>query len=234
MAVGTLQQSGDVEAQIIQMIATMGGDVAGTSTAPPISGGKTDLLKALNLALAGFLTPGGSLAVAPSTAVAETIPRAVGAQSVTIATVSGTVYMTAVFIPANTVVNAVNVVTGSTASSNDVTINWAALCNGSRVVLAASANATTQLTPAGYVNTLAMTTPFTTTYSGLYYIAYTVGATTTQPTVVGVASAGTELTKIAPISSGTSSTAGTATPPAVGSTLGAITATANTIYEYLD
>lgn len=225
MAVGTLQQSGDVEAQIQQLITTMGG-------AASVSGGKTDLLKALNVALAGFFGPGSQLPVAPSGATGETLPRSVGAESVTIATVSGTVYMQAIYLPANTVVNDITTVVGSTASSNDITINWAALCNSSRVVLAVSANATAQLTPAGFNNTLAMGTAFTTTYSGLYYIAYTVGATTTQPTLCGNTAAGTELNKIAPVLCGTSSTAGTSTPPAVGATLGAITATANNIYAF--
>jgi hypothetical protein len=225
MATGTLQTSGDTTAQLEQMIASMGGT--------PTAGNIGELLKQLNTALAGFVTPGSSMPIAPAGAVGETIPRSVGAGSVTIATVSGTVYMDLIYLPVNTVVNNITEVTGSTASSNDVTINWAALCDTTRKVLAVSANATAQLTPAGFQNTLAMGTAFTTTYSGFYYVAYTVGATTTQPTLVGVTAAGTELAAIAPILSGTSSTAGTSTPPAVGATLGAVTATANRRYAYI-
>lgn len=225
MATGTLQVSGDEAAQIEQMITTLGGSFT--------SAGRTDLLKALNSAIAGYQAQGSTLAIAPSTAVAETIPRAVGAQSVTIATVSGTIYMQGIYIPNNTVVNNINVVLGSTASSNDVTINWAALCSSARVVLAVSANSTAQLTPAASVVTTPLSAAFTTTAAGFYYIAWTVGVTTTQPTLTGVTAAGTELTKIAPILAGTSSTTATSTPPAVGATLGALTATANNIYEYL-
>lgn len=225
MVAGVLQQSGDVTAQLEQLIATLGG--------VPTADGKTGLLKQLNAALATQVNSDVSVGVGPAAAVAETVPRTVGAQSVTIATVSGTVYMQAVYIPNNTVVNSISTVVGSQASTNDVTINWAALCDNTRKVLAVSANATAQLTPAGFNNTLALTAPFTTTYGGVYYIAYTVGATTTQPTLTGVTAAGTELTKIVPILAGTSATAGTATPPLVGATLGAITATANTIYAYL-
>lgn len=224
MAVGTLQQSGDVTAQLEQLITTLG--------AVAVSDGKTGLLKQLNAALAGFFAQGSLLPVAPANATGETIPRAVGAESVTISTASGTVYMQAIYLPANTVINDITTVVGSTASSNDVTINWAALCNSARTVLAVSANATAQLTPAGFNNTLAMITAFITTYSGLYYIAYTVGVTTTQPTLCGNTAAGTELNKIVPILCGTSSTTGTATPPAVGATLGAITATASNIYAF--
>lgn len=225
MVAGALQTSGDVTAQLEQLIATLGGT--------PTADGKTGLLKQLNAALATQINSDISVGIGPASGVAETIPRAVGAQSITIATVSGTIYMQAVYIPNNTVVNNITTVVGSTASTNDVTINWAALCDNTRKVLAVSANATAQLTPAGFNNTLALTTAFTTTYGGLYYIAYTVGATTTQPTLTGVTAAGTELSKIVPILNGTSATAGTATPPAVASTLGAITATANAIYAYL-
>lgn len=225
MTTGALQTSGDVTAQLEQMIATLGGT--------PTADGKTGLLKQLNAALAEFQAPGSQLPIAPTGAAGETIPRSLGAGSVTIATVSGTIYMDAIYLPANTLVSDITEVVGSTASSNDVTINWAALCDNTRKVLAVSANATAQLTPAGFNNTLAMGTAFLTTYSGLYYIAYTVGATTTQPTLVGITAAGTELAAIVPILSGTSSTAGTSTPPAVGTVLGAITATTNRRYAFV-
>jgi hypothetical protein len=224
MTTGTLQQSGDITSQMEQLINTLGG------SATP--GNIGEMLKEMNLALSTFQTPGSSLAIGPSGATGETIPRAVGAESVTIATASGTVYMQAIYLPKNTVVSDITTVVGTTASSNDVTINWAALCDSTRKVLAVSANATAQLTPSGVNNTLAMGTAFTTTYSGLYYVAYTVGATTTQPTLCGNTAAGTELNKIVPILCGTSSTSGTSTPPAVGATLGAITATANNIYAF--
>lgn len=225
MTAGVLQQEASVNEQWQQAIATLGGT--------PFSGNVGELMREFNAALAAFNPNGSALPIGPASAVAETMPRATGAGSVTLATVSGTIYMDAVYIPANTVITNVNEVTGSTASSNDVTINWGALCDSTRKVLAVSANATAQLTPAGFVDTLPLSAPFTTTYSGLYYIAFTVGATTTQPTLVGITAAGTELAAIVPILSGTSSTAGTATPPAAGTTLGAITATANRRYAYL-
>lgn len=225
MASGTLQTSGDVTAQLEQMITTLGG-VA-------VSDGKTGLLKQLNAALAGFFPQGSSLALGPAGAVGETVPRAVGGSSVTLATVSGTIYMVGVYLPANTVINSITAICGSTTSSNDVTINWAALCSSARVVLAVSPNATAQFTPAGFNDVNTFAAPFTTTTAGLYYVAFTVGATTTQPTLTGVTAAGTELTKIVPILSGTSSTSATSTPATVGTTLGAITATVNIPYFVL-
>lgn len=230
MASGTLVSTaaGQGKTDLLRAIITILG-LTGSSY-----DGESELIAAIAQGLQNPQFPATSqLALAPSTTVAETIPRALAGESVTIATVSGTIYMQALYIPANTVVNNITVVTGSTASSNDVTINWSALCDNTRHVLAVSANATAQLTPAGFLNTLAMSAAFTTTYSGLYYVAYTVGATTTQPTVCGVTSAGTETTKIVPILCGTSATSGTSTPPAVATQLGAITATANDIYAYL-
>lgn len=222
MATGALQTSGDITAQMEQLIQTLGG--------VPTAGNLGELWKQVNSAMAGFVGSDLAVPIPPTSAVAETVPRYAGADSVTVATVSGTVYMQAVYLPNNTVVNNITAVVGSTASTNDVTINWAALCDNTRKVLAVSANATAQLTPAGFNNTLAMGSAFTTQYAGLYYVAYTVGVTTTQPTLCGRVAAGTELSKIVPILQGTSSTAGTATPPAVGATLGAITATVNTLY----
>lgn len=225
MTTGTLQQEPSINEQLQQMIASYGGT--------PTSGNVGELLRQVNAALATNINSDVAVPIPPATAVGETIARYAAAQSVTIATVSGTVYMQAVFLPKNTVVNNIATVIGTTASSNDVTINWAALCDNTRTVLAVSANATAQLTPAGFNNTLALAAPFTTAYAGLYYIAYTVGATTTQPTLCGNTAAGTEVNKIVPILCGTSSTAGTSTPPAVGATLGAITATASNIYAFL-
>lgn len=223
MASGTLQASGDVTAQMEQMIATLGG--------VPVSDGKTGLMKQINAALASQINSDISVGMGTASAVGETVPRNVGSQSITIATVATTIYMQAIYIPNNTVVNNISTVLGSTAMTGATTVNWAALCDNTRKVLAVSANATT-LIAANTPNTLALSAPFTTQYGGFYYIAYTVSSTG-QPTLTGVTAAGTGLASIAPILQGTSSTTATSTPPAVGTVLGAITATANCIYAYL-
>lgn len=223
MASGTLQTSGDTTAQLEQAIQTLGG--------VPSADGKTGLLKQLNAALAAQINSDISVGMGPASAVAETVPRNVGSQSVTIATVATTIYMQAIYIPNNTVVNNINAVLGSTAATTAVTVNWAALCDNTRKVLAVSANATS-LISANAVNTLPLSAPFTTQYGGFYYIAYTISATG-QPTLAGVTAAGTGLATIVPILQGTSSTTATSTPPTAGTVLGAITPTANCLYEYL-
>lgn len=234
MATGTLPIETGLGELLAQTAVNLG-------ASRPTSFGEGELINAINAAVLAFTPPAGSdTYLSPATAVGQTMPREVASESVTIATTATDIYMGALFLPANTVVNNFNVVIGSTASSNDVTVNWAALANASRLMLAVSANATAQLTPAGYINALPVAkvaagtaTSFTTTYTGLYYMCWTSAVTTTQPTLCGVTSAGTEVNAIVPILCGVSSTTSTSTPPTFPTTFGAITVSASNIYMYL-
>jgi hypothetical protein len=82
--------------------------------------------------------------------------------------------------------------------------------------------------------TTAIATPFTTGYTGLYYGFVCVVASGTMPTFAAKAAfAHSAVSAIAPVYCGTTLTSQT-TPVAVGSSLGAITATAgHTLYAYL-
>lgn len=223
MAVGTLQASGDVEAQLAQLIQTLGGSV--------VSGGKTELLKALNAALATWTPQGNSLGVSVSGTTSETIPRTIAAQSVAIATgSSGDLFLFGVYLPVNTVVNAVNFVTGTTASVG-VTHNWGVLANASRVVLGVSADNTSVDLVASTRQTYTLAAPVTITASGLYYIGQMVAVATTMPTMIGNTQAGTTLLNLAPILGGKSNT-GATVPVAVGATLTAITVAAGVDYAF--
>ena len=219
----TLQQSGDVEAQISQMIQTLGGAV-------PTSGGKTDLLKALNAALAGFAPAGSSLTLAPAGATAESIPRALGAESVTIDAISGDLLLVAVYLPVNTIVNAVNFVTGTTASVG-ISHNWGCIADATRKVLGVSADNTSVELAASTVQSYALAAPVTIAKSGLYYIGQMEANGTTDPTMIGVTAAGSTLRNIAPKLCGVSNT-GATVPVAVGATLTAITASVDMLYGY--
>lgn len=222
MTTGTLQQSGDVAAQLEQLIATLG--------ATPVTDGKTGLLKQLNAALAGFSPNGSSLPLAPVGVTSESIPRSHAAQSVTIAVASGTMQLAAVYLPANTIVNAVNFVTGTTGSTG-VSHNWAVLADNNRKVLAVSADNTSADLVASTVQTYTLTTPFTTTYSGLYYIGFVIAVGTTTPTMIGVTSAGSTLNNIAPKTAGASNV-GATVPVAVAATLTAVTGSVSELYGY--
>lgn len=223
MATGTLQQSGDVTAQIEQLITTLGGT--------PVTDGMTGLLKQLNSALASSNAPGTTLPLAPAGATSETFARvAGGAQSVTIAVASGTLQLAAVYLPINTIVNAINFVTGTTGSTG-VSHNWAVLADSSRKVLAVSPDNTVADLAASTLQTYTFAAPFTTTYSGLYYVGFMISTGTTQPTMIGNTAAGSTLNNIAPKVSGASNV-GATVPVAVAATLTAITASASTLYAF--
>jgi hypothetical protein len=144
--------------------------------------------------------------------------------------------LSAISIPADTVINNFNYVTGTTAAITPAN-QWAALFNASRVMLAVSADATTTAMPASTVTTYPVATiaqgaatSFTTTYTGLYYVGICVVAGT-QPTWQGYTGTATDTT-IPPILAG-SSTGSLTGPPTFPTTAGTITPTAAELYAYL-
>lgn len=229
MATGTLQQSGDNTAQLEQVISTLGGS--------PFAGNIGELLKQVNAALAAYQPPGagaGALALQPAGTVAATHDRASTAFANYTTVASGTLNMTAIYIPVNTVINNINCITGSTASVG-VTHNWAVLADKNLKVLGVSADNTSADLALNTVESYALTTPVTTAYSGLYYVGFVIatgGGGATQPTMQGQTDAASTVMNVAPKICGTSNT-GATTPPATGATLTAITSTASSIYFYL-
>ncbi len=230
-----------------------------TKTALPVPGSLAELWKNLITAAGGTpSTPGsldelmqqfanalltypggGSAGVGPANNVGQTMSRAEGSESETIAVSSGDLYLASVNLPVNTVVNNINFVVGSTASSG-VSHNWAVLTNSARVPLAISAdNTTTDLTAntaASYAiaNTAAGAgTSFTTTYSGIHYMGFMIATGTTQPTMFGNTGAAATVNAIAPIAGGLSSTTQTTPTTLPASAYTAITASASVLYGYL-
>jgi len=148
--------------------------------------------------------------------------------------VTATIHCSAIALPQNLVVN--NLGTLVVGAGVAVTGFWLALLDAGLKVRAVTGNLTTLV--AGY-QTQALTGPasggFTTGYAGLYYIALGNTFTTTAPTV----GAGPTMPSVAaasgpPVLCGTSSTAASATPPAIGTVLGALTGVAsNRFYGYV-
>jgi len=227
MATGSQTVSGvggDLNSQMRQFINNLGGPAA-------TSDGLAELWMAINVALANFTPPSGyDIAIGPATATAATLDRAAASESVTIAVTSGTLYLAALYLPINTVVNNVNFISGTTASTG-VTHNWGVLASAARKVLGVSADNTSVDMVASTVQTYALTTPVTVASSGLYYVGQMIATATTQPTMIGNTGAAATVNAIAPISAGASNTSAT-TPPAVAATLTAITASASTLYGY--
>jgi len=159
--------------------------------------------------------------LAPTGATAETVPRGLGLTGTSSALVSGTVYLTAIGLHQNTVVNNLTLCTRGTGEAGG-THAWYVLADSGLVVRAVTADQTgatalgTTQTPFTF-----STNSYTATYSGLFYIGVCVVATTmpnflTGPTVPQA------LSNATPVLCGSSSTAQT-TPPATGSSLTAIT-----------
>lgn len=159
------------------------------------------------------------LALAPSGATGQTFDRGMCA-SYTTALVSGQSYVSAIPLPGGLPITNLGVLVGSTGFAT-VTHGWLALLDSARVVLAVTADQTSSFGSVSTALPLPIAGSYTTAYSGLYYLAVCVVAGT-----MGVLSIANQPLNVAnttpPILAGTS-TGSLTTPPAVSSTMGAIT-----------
>src|SRR5215831_2036681 len=183
------------------------------------------------LGQAGLLT---SSWTAPAAALAETFPRIVASAGSAQAPTSGTLSVVAIGLPQYMTLSAITMSTKGTAKAGG-THGWYVLLDSGRVVRMVTADQTDAATVWGTTNTAytLATNSYTTTYTGLYYLGIMVAATT-MPTILSAgAAASTGIVSAAPILAGTSST-GQTTPPALGATMGALTAVVNlTFYGYV-
>lgn len=157
--------------------------------------------------------------------LSETINRNLAGANLSALT-SGTLFLQAIYLRAGMLVSNISFCSGGTAAGTP-TNRFHALYDGSRNLLAQSANQTTTAWAANTVQTLAMGTPYRVQTSGIYYLGLLVTATTV-PTVVGTtAAANAAIRGLAPILCGTSSTGLTTSLP---NPAAAITATVNSIW----
>lgn len=155
----------------------------------------------------------------PSGAGGMTNPRGVGALSNIAALSTGRLTLVAARIKAGDVVSSItfrSAVTALSAGSNQ----WFALFDKDRVQRAISADDTNTAWAASSGKTLAMTAPWTATYTGLVYLGICVVATTV-PTLAGT-NGSAEVNGIAPILVGNSNT-GLTNPASAPSTANALT-----------
>lgn len=201
----------------------------------PASGGEGELLSAIATAILGFVPPDGiDSFLGPLNSTAQTFDRRT-ITTVTATSASGVKNMTAVFLPKNTIVNNLNMVTGTTAAITP-THQWMGLYDNTRKLLAISADGLTAAMAGStalvypIANTAAgAATSFVTTYTGLYYIGVVVVAGT-QPTWSGVTGTVANNTQ-PPIVAGTSDT-GLTVPETFPTTAAVITPTAQALYAY--
>ena len=159
---------------------------------------------------------GNFVSATVSAAIAETVPAGAGFGATT-GGLSGVVHLHGIYLPKGVTITTITFVSGATAAVSP-TNQWYALCNDSRSVLRVTANDLTAAWATSTVKPLNLTSTFTTTYSGLHYLACCVTAGTV-PSFRG-ANAGT-FTGIATQSF--TSTTGLTTPVAEGTTFAAST-----------
>lgn len=135
---------------------------------------------------------------------------------------TGRLSLQAIWLPANTTISSISFWSATTAAGTP-TNQLFGLYDINLNLLRSSTNDTTTAWAANSKKTLSLTSAFTTTYSGLYYLGCMVAATTV-PTLKGnTAKTGGQLGAAAPSMGGTSSTGLTTALPATATSLGTVT-----------
>jgi hypothetical protein len=219
-AFGALKQDATTTATGVSELATSAEAITGTDTTRAVT---VAALKAFvaDRRMAAFTKPSGALR--------ETFNRAGSACANLGALASGTVFMSAVELHEGDTVTSITFMSATTAGSN-MTHQWFGLYDTALNRLAQSADDTSTAWAANSPKTLNMGTPYPVTASGMYYIAILVtqsgGAV---PSVAGLNAGVANFTwGLAPILTGTSSTAQTTLPNPAG----AVTVTANRLWAY--
>ncbi|HEV8420383.1 MAG TPA: hypothetical protein VGR13_03400 [Actinomycetota bacterium] len=164
----------------------------------------------------------------PTGAIAATImPRGTFVSANINTLLSQQLYMAAIWLPSNRVITSISVVSGTTALATGVNQLFG-LYDSSRNLLRGSNDDTSTAWAANTVKTLNLTSTYTTTVAGFFYLGILVNATTV-PSLKGLADAAGGIHSLAPILHGTSTGSITALPnPAA-----AITFAAQNPYAYV-
>jgi hypothetical protein len=157
-----------------------------------------------------------------SGALYETVDRDLVDEVNTALLSSGRLSLQAIWLPAGITISSISFWSATTAAGTP-TNQLFGLYDSSLNLLRSSVNDTTTAWAANARKTLALTSTFTTTYSGLYYLGIMVAATTV-PTIKGnTAKTGGQLGAGAPSLGGTSTTGLTTALPATAAAPGLVT-----------
>jgi hypothetical protein len=165
----------------------------------------------------------------PTAVVGMTVPRW-AASSSTAALTTGTIYACAIALDYGININNISLLVSTTAEATG-THAWVGLADSGMNVLAVSADKTgaTYFSSTQTAVTTALTSPYTTTTAGLFYVFVNVTAGTTPLFAAAAAVENAALSALAPVLCGSSST-GQTTPPTVGTALTALTGTAGHLF----
>jgi hypothetical protein len=159
--------------------------------------------------------------LAPAGAVAESFPRGCGANFQALsALASGTLRLVSIPLLAGMPITSIGVTSVGAAVSP--TNQWFGLFDSSRAALRLTADDLTAAWGGNTTKTLALSTPYAVTASGLYYVGIMVAAAT-PPTLAGSSSGNGAVPNRAPTLGGSTSDTGLTGPPALPFTAGAIT-----------
>ena len=162
----------------------------------------------------------------PTGSIAETVPRGAANLDTNVAMTSGRQHHIAIALQAGQVVTSITFV--SVAAAASPTQQLAGLYSSDGItLLRASNNKTSTAWGANTASTFTLSSTFTTTYTGLHYVALMVVATSL--TLAAITQA-VGVVGIAPILSGSSSTGRTTS---LASPAAALTAVANVPYAYV-
>lgn len=144
--------------------------------------------------------------------LAETMPRETCPEVNSTIGATGTLFLQAIYLKAGQLVSNITVSSATTAAVTTTNLFFA-LYDGSRNLVAQSANQGAYTWAANTIKTLAMTTAYRVPTSGLYYIGILQVATTIATLKGGTAKTGGTLASTAPALHGTSTTGLTTTLP---------------------
>lgn len=168
------------------------------------------------------LTPQLNNRYVPSGALYETFSRNLCNEVNTSLLSSGRLSLQAIWLPAGTTISSISFWSATTAAGTP-TNQLFGLFDNSYNLLRSSINDTNTAWAANSRKTLSLTSTFTTTYSGIYYLGLMVTATTV-PTIKGnTAKVGGQLNAGSPSMGGTSTTGLTTALPATAAAPGTVT-----------
>jgi hypothetical protein len=146
---------------------------------------------------------------------------------------SGVVSLSALALPKGLTVTNMTMLSGSTAA-NGPTHWWMSLCDNAYTTLRSTADQTTTAFAGGASKTVALSSPFTTTYEGLYYFAFMMTATTAVISGLGLSegAAGVAFSTL-PYLALTGATGQTTAPADATNLAASPTASATPFYAYV-
>ena len=119
--------------------------------------------------------------------IAETYPRLLATSIVT--PLSTNWVASATYLPAGLKISGITFFSGS-AALNTATHQWFGIWSSSLALLRGSADDTSTAWGTHTAKRLALTSSFTTTYSGLYYVGLEITASVTVPNIIGIGPGG--------------------------------------------